>query len=362
MSLVLQTRAKHDYFLSVAVAGICAVVSLATRTELGMTASAMIYLLGVTVVSTFCSRGAAILNCILSVLSFYFFCVPPFGSFLVMESSVVLTLIVMMLVALVITSLTDRMRRQTDATHRAEIAIETERMRNALLSAVSHDLKTPLVSIYGAATSILDQGERLTPADRRALIKDIAEEAGNLNRLLTNLLEMTRLDAGLELKKDWQSVEEITEAALARLEDSFRNRPVTVNVPEDLPLIRVDESLMQHLLVNVLENAVKYTPEGSPIRIVASGDATRVKISIHDSGPGFKPGTEDQVFERFYRANSPGVHGMGLGLTICRAIVKAHGGKIRAENAPEGGAVLHIELPTGGPFPTIDPLPEGASR
>jgi K+-sensing histidine kinase KdpD len=348
----------RDFFLSVGVAVACTLISIAVRSSLGPTTAAMTFLLGVTVVSTTCARGPAILNCILSVGFFYYFCVPPYGSFLVMEYSFVTTMAVMMFVALIITGLNDRVRRQSEAARKAEVAVETERMRNTLLSAVSHDLKNPLVSIYGAATSILDQGDRLSAPTRRALLSDIAEGAGELNRRLTNLLEMTRLDAGFELKKDWQSIEEIASNVLARLEPTLRGRHVTLSIPPDFPLIHVDEVLLEHVFVNLLENTSKYTPDSSPVRIVVAGDAVRVKISVCDSGPGFPPGSEERVFERFYRANPAVSKGVGLGLAISRAIVKAHGGEIYAENSSEGGAAIHVELPTGGPLPVMETLPE----
>lgn len=352
----------RDYLWSAGAAALSTLISIALRSELGVANAAMAYLLGVTIISAYCSRGAAILNCILSAAAFYYFCVPPYGSFTVMEYSFATTLFAMILVSLVITTLTLRVRHQSEVARRAELAVEMERTRNALLSAVSHDLKTPLVSIYGAATSILDQEERLPQPVQRALIEGIADEAGKLNRLLTNLLEMTRLDTGFELKKDWQSVEEIAGTALVRLDTVLSGRKVTVSVPHDLPLIRVDEVLMEHVLINILENAAKYTPDGSPIRIIASGDSARVKISIFDTGPGFPRGSEEKVFERFYRVNPSGVHGAGLGLAICRAIVKAHGGEIRAETRAEGGAAIHIELPTGGPLPEMDAIAEGPVR
>ena len=246
-----------DYALSVGAVLMCTIVSIAVRAELGLATSAMIYLLGVTVVSSTCSRGAAILKSALSVLSFYYFCVPPYDSFRGLEYSVAMTMLAMMLLSLVITGLTDRMRRQAHAARAAEVAVETERMRYALFRAVSHDLKTPLVSIYGAATSILDQEDRLTLPERRALIEGIAAEAGKLNRRLTNLLDMTRLETGIELKKDWQSVEELVGDALVHLEGALGDRAITVEVPSGLPFIHVDGTLMRLMLVNVLENAAK---------------------------------------------------------------------------------------------------------
>ncbi len=361
MKAWISRAAIRDYLLSVGIVAACTALSVPVKSDLGLTNAAMTYLLGVTVVSTFCRRGPAILNSLLSGVAFYYFCVPLYGSFVLVEYSFAETLFVMMVVSLIITTLTIRARRQSEAARQAELAVETERIRSALLSTVSHDLKTPLVSIYGAATSLRDQEERMAVSERRALIEGIADEAGKLNRLLTNLIEMTRLDAGMELTKDWQSVEEITGAALVRLEGVLAGRTVTVNVPHDLALIRVDGVLIEHLMINVLENAAKHTPDGSPIRIVAGGDDVCVKISVYDEGPGFPAGKEEQVFERFYRGAS-GVHGMGLGLAICRAVVVAHGGSIRAENTQTGGAVVHVVLPTGGPAPEIHSVSEGSTR
>ena len=349
----------RDYSLSIGAVILCTAVSIPVRSDLGLTNAAMTYLLGVTITSILCSRGAAILNSVLSVTSFYYFCVPVYGSFVLVEYSFATTLFVMILVSMVITTLSLRVRRQSQAARIAEVAAESERTRSALLSTVSHDLKTPLVSIYGSATTLRDQGEEMSPAERSALIDGIAEEAGRLNRLVTNLVDMTRLEAGIELKKDWQSVEELMGEVLVRLENLLSGRSLSVAIPPDLPLVYVDEVLVQHLLINVVENAAKHTPPGSPISIWGESIEDRVRISVHDRGPGFPKGAETRVFDRFYRATSSGSHGMGLGLSIAFAIVKAHGGSIRATNAPSGGGVIEIELPIGGRAPEFHAIPEG---
>jgi two-component system sensor histidine kinase KdpD len=251
----------------------------------------------------------------------------------------------------------DRLRNSA-AIREAEVEIQAERTRNALLNAVSHDIKTPLASIYGAATSLLEEETRLDPISRHELLESISDEADRLNRVVNNLLEMTSLDAGLRAKKDWRPLEEIIGAALALLEKALRDRPVTTHIAEDLPWICVDDVLIEQVLVNILENAVKYTPAGTPIAITAVRSNEKVVVSVKDSGAGLAPGEEAHVFEKFFRGKSEGVRGVGLGLAICRAIVHGHDGTISAENSPEGGTVIRFELPIGGTPPQMSMIPE----
>jgi two-component system sensor histidine kinase KdpD len=225
---------------------------------------------------------------------------------------------------------------------------------------VSHDIKTPIASIYGAATSFLEEEHRLGQIDRRRLVESISQEAERLNRLVTNLLEMTQLDAGIQLKRDWHMLEDLVGTALARLEKSLESRPLSTEIPANLPLIWVDDVLIEGLFVNVLENAIKYTPAGTPLKIIAGRSEATLSISILDSGPGFEPGDEARIFEKFFRSRTDGTHGAGLGLAICRAIVRVHDGSIRAANRTEGGAAIYIELPIGGKPPDVESIPESA--
>lgn len=234
----------------------------------------------------------------------------------------------------------------------AELRAQTEQMRSSLLSAVSHDLRTPLASITGAATSLLSQSEHLAPATQRELLESIAEEAGRLERLVNNLLEITRLESGgVELHRDGHPLEEIAGAALTRLEPSLAQRPVITSFPADLPLVLVGDVLLTQLFVNLVENAVKYSPPRSPIEIAARSDRDEIVIEVKDRGSGFAAGDERRVFEKFYRGKGMDARGAGLGLAICRAIVLAHSGSIAAENRPGGGAVLRIRLPAGRQVP-----------
>ena len=229
----------------------------------------------------------------------------------------------------------------------AHLRVESERLRNTLLSSVSHDLRTPLATITGAASSLLEEMDRLDLAARRELLQAIHEEADRLNRLVNDLLDMTRLESSaIQARKEWHPLEEIVGAALARLGRRLEDRPVTIRLPADLPLVPLDGVLMEQLLINLLENAFKYTPPGTPIEIVASANNDEVRLEVADHGPGLPPGEEARVFDKFYRGGQArGGGGVGLGLTICRGIAEAHGGRILAENRQGGGVVFRLILP-----------------
>jgi two-component system, OmpR family, sensor histidine kinase KdpD len=239
----------------------------------------------------------------------------------------------------------------------AEVSAETERLRNSLLSSVSHDLRTPLATITGAASTMLDGDLNLDRQTQRELIESVRDEADRLNRLVQNLLEMTQLEAGtLKLTRDWHPLEEIVGAALNRLRKRLEDRPLNLKIPPELPLVQIDDVLIEQVLVNLLDNALKYTPAGSPITIVATAGEGRLTVEIADKGPGLPAGQEDRVFERFYRADPIGGRGVGLGLAICRGIIRAHDGRIWAQNLPGGGVAFLFTLPLGDP----PPVPAGA--
>lgn len=229
-------------------------------------------------------------------------------------------------------------------THEARIATESERLRNALLSSISHDLRTPLTSIAGAASALVERGGG-------ELAETIYHESLRLNLQVQNLLDMTRLQSG-EVKADlqWQSLEEIVGSALARSRELLGDRPIAVTMAPDLPLMQLDAELMLKLFVNLFENAANHTPVGSHLWISARSEPTIVRIIVADDGPGIPKGQEVEIFQRFAQGGSKG-QGLGLGLAICRAIVKMHGGVIWARNRYDGGAEFHIELPR----PTTQP-------
>ncbi len=249
----------------------------------------------------------------------------------------------------------DRIRLVAQSQH-ARLETERERLRNSLLSSVSHDLRTPLASITGAASSLLDPQGRIDDRGRRDLLETIHEEAFRLNRLVSNLLDMTRLESGaMRVAKDWLPIEEVIGSALARLEAPLAGRAVETNVPADLPLAPCDGLLIEQVLVNLLENAIKYTPNGSAITVTAAATSQELIVEVTDRGPGVPEGDLTRVFEKFQGIETRGRSGgVGLGLTICRGIVTAHGGKIGVTNRQGGGATFWFTLPLEGPPPSLN--------
>jgi two-component system sensor histidine kinase KdpD len=235
-----------------------------------------------------------------------------------------------------------------DEAQTAQVRVEAERVRNALLSAVSHDLRTPLTAITGAASAALEGEARMDTVTRRELLESIRDEAERLNRLVNNLLDVTRLESGtLQLRREWIPVEELVGVALARLAAPLRERKVTARLPEDLPPVHVDGLLVEQVFINLIENATKHTPAGQPIDVEARREGNAVVVEIADRGPGLPAGQEQKIFDKFYGVGAGS--GAGLGLTISRAIVEAHGGRIGGQPRPGGGALFRFSLPAGEP-------------
>jgi two-component system sensor histidine kinase KdpD len=184
-----------------------------------------------------------------------------------------------------------------------------------------------------------------------------------MGRLVGNLLDMIRVETGaLQVQKEWQLLSDVVGVALLRTEDRLKDHPVSTSIPSDIPFVPVDEILLEQVFVNLLENAAKYTPSGTPVEIGAENRPGEVLVSVADRGPGIPPGEEEKVFDKFHRVTHGIGTGIGLGLTICRGIVTAHGGRIWAENRPSGGAVFRFTIPIIGTPPTVGPEePERAS-
>lgn len=231
---------------------------------------------------------------------------------------------------------------------RSRLQVRTEQLRSSLLSSVSHDLRTPLATITGAASSILSGTERLDTSSCKALVTEIYDESIRLNKLVSNLLDMTKLQSGnLQIKKQLHPVEEIVGSAISLMEERVANHQIRTDIPAELPFVRVDAILLQQLLVNLIENAVKYTPPGSTIEMSAREADGKVKMIVADNGPGIPTNFHKQVFEMFFRTPKQEQltgSSFGLGLAICAGIMQAHGGSIQLENRPGGGALFSFEL------------------
>lgn len=238
------------------------------------------------------------------------------------------------------------------------IQIEGERLRNALLSAISHDLRTPLSSMVGLAESL--SLTRPPPTAEQASIADaVANSARRMSAMVNNLLDMARVESEtVKLNLEWLPVEEMFGSALAATDHLMAGHHVVIEVPEDMPLIHLDPVLMERVLVNLLENAAKYTPSGSTVTLSAVVRDTELVLSVSDNGPGLPAGRN--LFRKFERGvRESATPGVGLGLALCRAIVNAHGGNMRAERAASGGACFVMTFARGEP-PGMPPESESA--
>jgi two-component system, OmpR family, sensor histidine kinase KdpD len=234
------------------------------------------------------------------------------------------------------------------AVQHAQVQIETERTRNALLSTVSHDLKTPLSAIIAAGTTLANEHSSLDLATRAELTLTIVEAAERLDGLVTNLLSATRLESGtIMLTKSVEALDELIGAVLSRFAERLGTRLVKLDVPADLPLLSVDPKLIELVLINLVENALRYTPEETTLHVSARLVAGEVVVNVADEGAGILDTEREKVFEKFFRGSLARTNdgGAGLGLMICRAAVRAHGGRISAKARPGGGACIEFSLP-----------------
>jgi two-component system sensor histidine kinase KdpD len=245
----------------------------------------------------------------------------------------------------------ERLRREAN---RAEVLRRTDELRTALLSSVSHDLRTPLAAIKASGESLLQDDIAWSPEDRAGFAGAIVRESDRLNRLVSNLLDMSRIEGGaLRPQRDWYDLGELIREVVARLQASLDGRTVTLAIDDDLPPISLDYLMIDQVVTNLLENAVKYTPPGTPVEVRVKRAGDRIRVAVADQGPGIPPKQRTRVFDKFHRLERRGqvgqVKGSGLGLAVSKGLVEGHGGRIWIEETPGGGATFLFDLPqTGG--------------
>jgi two-component system sensor histidine kinase KdpD len=284
----------------------------------------------------------ALLACLASLLAYNFFFLPPLYTFRITDPSNIVTLFFFSVVALIAGNLAAQLRKHA-------VTAETERLRSAMLTSLSHDLRTPLASILGAAGGLLAHRQTLNDSAQVDLIETIQEEAERLHRFIANLLDMTRLEAGAIVPRlDAVDLSDVAGTALRRAEQILAGHRVTMEIPRDLPLLRVDPVLFEQVLFNLFDNAAKYAPLGTSITMQAKMDGPIIHMEIADEGKGIPAGDLERVFDKFYRAQAGDSRraGTGLGLAICRGFLQAMSGAIVAKNKESGsGAVFVITLP-----------------
>jgi two-component system sensor histidine kinase KdpD len=317
----------------------------------------MLFLLHVALVSRFLQRGSAVLASILSVAAFDFFFIKPHLTFAVEDVQYVVTFAVMLIVGLVISGLTGQLEAQVTARAATQSQIANEQLRNSLLSSISHDLRTPLAGISGAASTLLSLPPAAAAASAPQLLETIRDESDRLALLVTNILEMTRLESGaVQLKREWLPLEEPIGAALNALEPQLAGRRVIVELPRDLPLVWADPVLLERLIANLLDNAIRHTPNGTEVTVSAQALPYVIRVVVADRGPGLGGADQATLFSKFaVNSGAATSSGGGLGLSICAAIVAAHGGTIVGRPRPGGGAEFVFELPQLADQPVVIP-------
>lgn len=277
-------------------------------------------------------------------VSAYFF-YPPLYSFKVSDPQGVLDLVVFSVVAAVTSRLATQAKRNA-------IESETERFREALINAISHDLRTPLSAIIGSASALQDSSAQLDPPARVDLIATIREEADHLNAVIADVLDLSRIRAGaIRPRAETVELADVLAVALREAQRSLAGHNLVIDLPPDLPMVTVDLSLMRRALVNLLENAAKYSTAGAEIRISAEAGDGQIRLDVSDTGVGIEPADLTRIFDQFYRGarRARDVPGSGLGLAICRAFVEANGGRVEAMSQGRGmGATFRVTLPMAG--------------
>jgi K+-sensing histidine kinase KdpD len=377
----LSNRRWSSYVL--ATLGVAASTALLVplRGRINSTTVGFAFLLVVLFTAIFRGSKPALVASILGVLAFNFFFLPPFHTFRIADPQNWVALTAFFITALAVGQLSARAKHQADEAEAGRVEIRrlyedlqnaferaseaealkrSERLKSALLDAVTHDIRTPLTSIKASATLLLEDREsndleKLGANEQQSLLQVITHGADRLDRFVEGIVDLARIDAGeMTLYRNWGAVEDIIEAALAQAEPLTRKHKIRIAIDEELPVVRVDARAVAEVIYTLLDNAGKYAPPETLITIDAHRAADDlIEIAVEDQGPGIPPNLRDRVFERFYRAVSNGaaddrVGGIGMGLAIAKGIVEAHGGQIRIEDGESGhGARVAFTVPVG---------------
>ena len=313
----------------------------------GYGAISLIFLLGVLLAGMVLSRGPVLLVAALSALSWNFLFIPPRFTLHIAKLEDALTFATYFIIALTVGSLTAQLKAREHLAAQVQLAKDSERLRKTLLDCVSHELKTPLAAIDAASQELLRLMSKVRDSDvLRELAGEIRDGSNRLNRVVNNLLDMNRLESGVVRPKyEWCDLRELLQAAIESEQESIAGRAVGLDVSENMPLVLIDHTLIQQAVAKLLANAGTHTPLTRPVEIDADCEGGELRISVGDRGPGLRAASAERIFEKFYRGEGHKTGGLGLGLSIARGFIEAHGGRLIAENRDGGGARFTISLP-----------------
>jgi two-component system sensor histidine kinase KdpD len=313
----------------------------------GYGAISLIFLLGVLLAGMVLNRGPVLLVAALSALSWNFLFIPPLFTLHIAKLEDALTFATYFIIAITVGSLTAQLKAREHLAAQVQLAQESERLRKTLLDCVSHELKTPLAAIGAASQELSRFGPNIQdPQILKDLASEIRDGSRRLNRVVDNLLDMNRLESGvIRPKREWCEVRELLQSAVDIERESINGRDIRLDVPEEIPLALVDHTLIEQAVAKLLANAGSHTPARLPIEIDAEYTNDHLLISVSDRGPGIPIEATERLFEKFYRGDNRKTGGLGLGLSIARGLIEAHGGRLTAENRDGGGARFTIRLP-----------------
>jgi two-component system sensor histidine kinase KdpD len=333
-------------------------------TYIGYHAIALILLMMVSLVAMFFDIYPVLLAAVLSALTWNFFFIHPKFTFSISNTEDILMFLMYFVIALLNAVLTYKIREREKIEQRKEEKENTLKLYGTLLNSLSHELRTPISTIIGATDNLQTNSTKLSESNKTELVSEISKASLRLNTQVENLLNMSRLESGMvKLKKDWCDISELVYDAVHHLEDEAKNHQLHIDIKENLPLFKLDYGLMQHVLYNLISNAVAYTPQHTEIlisadishqqtghfdsegRLIREKSEDSLKITIEDNGRGFPEGELYHVFDKFYRLKNSRTGGTGLGLSIVKGFVEAHDGRVILENRAKGGARFTIIIP-----------------
>lgn len=307
---------------------------------------ALLLLMTVSLIAMFSDIYPVMIAAVISALIWNYFFIPPRFTFHIGSSDDILMFLMYFIIAILNAVLTIKIRQ---IEKQAQIKEEKEnvlKLYNTLLNSLSHELRTPIAAIIGATDNLQSNNQRLSERNKADLVAEISMASLRLNRHVENLLNMSRLESGtLSLKRDWADITELVYEVIKRMKETEIRQKIDVQIPEDIPYFYIDQGLMEHVLINLIHNAVNYSPPNTTVTICASCLIDQLVITVEDEGSGFPEAEIKKVFDRFYRLTNSKTGGTGLGLSIVKGFVESHGGWVTLQNKPEGGAKFTIRIP-----------------
>ena len=338
---------KQSYFISVTIICLVSAICYPFTALIGYRTVALILLFTVSLLAMKLSLYPVLLAAFLSALIWDFFYIPPHFTFLVSKSEDMLMLGMYFIVAMLNGVLTSRIKHFEGLAIQREERVNALKLYDTIFNSISHEFRTPIATILGASDNLLTQNAKFDETTKQKLYQEISTATERLNRLVDNFLNVSRLESGsIRPKLDWCDINELLYSVVNRLEKELINHQVTVKVPQNIPFFKLDFALMEQAIYNIVYNGSIYTPKNSTITLTAANLSNQCFITIADNGKGFTQHDLEQVFAKFYRSNEEKTGGLGLGLSITKGLIEAHGGTIRVENVAGSGSLFTITIPT----------------